>query len=74
MGAAESESPTAPESEPEPEFTPRERAKIRVLLDLLDRAGRVDRQKEVEVREPAPTPEDFAELRARKRRREHRHG
>lgn len=74
MGAAEDRShePT----EPVPEFTDAERAKLRALLDLLDRAarGKVDRPGPATVEPAAPTAEDFAELRAKRRRRAHRNG
>jgi len=75
MGAAEDRSH---DSESESEFTPAERAKLRVLLDLIERGARerlrkapVDESDDDKVR---PTPEQLAEVRAKVRKHMKRQG
>lgn len=74
MGAAEDSA--TEQSDSVPDLTPTERAKLRALLQLLDRAALapVDPPRPAKIEPAKPTAEDFAELRARRRRRTHRHG
>lgn len=76
MGAAEDRSHDDVDQVEVPDLTPTERARLRALLELIDRAalGKVDRPRPPRLEPPAPTAEDFAELRAKRRRRAHRHG
>jgi hypothetical protein len=58
------------------ELTREDKLRLKALLKLLDKAvgGAVDRGGVTTIEPAAPTPEDFAELRARRRRRAHRNG
>lgn len=74
MGAAENRS----RDDIEPDFTADERAKLRELLDLIERGARkrlrprpVDDASEDKVR---PTPEQIADVRAKVRRHLKRQG
>jgi hypothetical protein len=75
MGAAEDRRT----DNPEPDFTPDERAKLRELLDLIERGAR----KRLRVRRPVddpdedrvrPTPEQIAEVRRKVRKHLKRQG
>jgi hypothetical protein len=73
MGAAEDRSHDNAEQAEVPELTPTERARLRALLELLDRAAagaKVDRGAPARVRpRPEPTAEDFEMVRKIRRRK-----
>lgn len=65
MGAAEQHDDT--EVEPVPELTPAERAKLRALLDLIERGAReglAPRKRPPPKKYPTGTPEQEARIRA----------